>query len=688
MKHFLALPLFSLLTGASLGSLALAGPQGLPLPTTLEDFVQPGTQPGGIQDPILPSDACSGCHAFSTPEQEPYTHWAASMMGQATRDPVFLAALAIAEQDADFAGDLCLRCHAPGAWLAGRSVPTDGSGLDPAQGDLDGVTCNFCHRLVDPVYEAGVSPPEDVAVLAQVPQVPTDPHSGQYVVDDKDRRRGPFDLGPNFFWHAWLQSGFHKESMLCGNCHDVSNPAFTRQPDGTYALNTLNQQHPTHDKYDEFPVERTFSEWKASQFAVEPLDMGGRFGGDQREVSTCQDCHMPKTTGTGCDPGFGPPVRPDLPKHDFNGANSWVLRAVLALDPTVPFGLNPQSVDASIARNEDMLRRAADLVAFPRGSDLVVRVVNQTGHKLPSGYPEGRRMWLEVRFEDDQGNVLAHHGAYDRQTATLDSASTTVFETKLGMDAAVAAATGLPAGESFHFVLNNVVLKDNRIPPRGYTAAGFDAVQAAPVGASYQEEQYWADSTFPIPAGAKRAFVTLHHQTTTREYIEFLRDTNTTNNAGQVAYDQWLRHGKSAPVRMAGVFVDLEAPLCPPPIVYGLAKTSSLGQRPVLTWSGIASVSGPGFSLELQDAVPGQYGVAFWSDSAASQPFQGGKLYLAPPLHRLPPFLTDAVGAASVPVPLPSAWIGTQKRFQLFYRDPADPTGYGLTAALAVDICP
>jgi len=53
-----------------------------------------------------------------------------------------------------------------------------------------------------------------------------------------------------------------------------------------------------------------------------------------------------------------------------------------------------------------------------------------------------------------------------------------------------------------------------------------------------------------VPAGARRAEVRLMHQTTTKEYIEFLRDANTTNTAGQTAYDLWVQFGRSPPVEM------------------------------------------------------------------------------------------------------------------------------------------
>jgi hypothetical protein len=42
-----------------------------------------------------------------------------SMMGNTLRDPLFLAALTVAEQDRPGVGDWCLRCHTPpGSWAA------------------------------------------------------------------------------------------------------------------------------------------------------------------------------------------------------------------------------------------------------------------------------------------------------------------------------------------------------------------------------------------------------------------------------------------------------------------------------------------------------------------------------------------------------------------------------------------
>jgi hypothetical protein len=543
-----------------LAPFALALVPAAQIATTPADFAQPGTQPGGLVDPIQSVNQCTFCHGNYDEAEEPYERWSGGMMANAVRDPVFQAALTIANQDMTGSGELCLRCHTPGGWLDGNSTPPDGSAL----GDVDyqGVNCNACHRLVDPIADPG-NPPEDPAILAALADAPSDAHGGQYVVDPEDRRRGPFDLGPGFFYHEWRLSPFHRESLLCATCHEVSNPAFTRNggptpsASDTYDLGPLGAEHPTHAKIDQFPLERTFTEWALSSFGAGPVEMGGRFGGNQTAVSTCQDCHLPATDGTACQEFLGGEFRTDLPQHDFAGANSWVPRAIFSLDESNL--LYPESHDngqplavfeAVIARNKRFLRAASDLEVYQSGGDLVARITNQSGHKLPTGYGEGRRMWINVKFHRAHGGLLLEHGYYDEATATLTTGDTKVYEVLHGLDANMALATGLPEAPSFHFALNNKIYKDNRIPPRGFANAAFEAGQAQPVGATYADGQYWDDTAFPIPSGAAYAVVSVYHQTTSREYIEFLRDTNVTDSRGDIAYDEWSLAGRSRPVLM------------------------------------------------------------------------------------------------------------------------------------------
>ncbi len=104
----------------------------------------PGTQPVELTLPLRRPSVCApGNHAGNAAHDV----WKVLMMANALRDPLFHAALAVAEQDAPGSGDLCLRCHTPPGWLAGRSDPSDGSAL--VESDFDGVQCDFCHRLSD-----------------------------------------------------------------------------------------------------------------------------------------------------------------------------------------------------------------------------------------------------------------------------------------------------------------------------------------------------------------------------------------------------------------------------------------------------------------------------------------------------------------------------------------------------------
>lgn len=266
---------------------------------------------------------------------------------------------------------------------------------------------------------------------------------------------------------------------------------------------------------------------------------------------------MPKKFTGGCfawewDPFF---PRPDMPMHHFAGANTWVLGAIYD-QYGYESGLNEQSVADALSRTADMLRAAADVEAELIDDELRVRVTNWSGHKLPTGYPEGRRMWLNIQFLDDDDQIVDERGTYDYQNAELDTSDTKVYQAKFGMDDTVAQATGLPAGESFHLVLNNEVLLDNRIPPVGFTNAEFEDIRAAPVGYRYADGQHWDDTHFDVPKRATKAVVTLFYQTTTREYIEFLRDQNVTNLTGEDAYNLWLDHGMSAPLDMNSLLVE------------------------------------------------------------------------------------------------------------------------------------
>lgn len=546
------------------------------VPSTTNDFIMPGSQPEtmivGIADPA----SCTNCHAnYLTPpeqklEERTWHAWQGSMMAQSGRDPLFFAALDVANAGAANVGEYCLRCHMPRGWLEGRSSAPDASEMT-AQ-DQEGVQCVVCHRLVDPEPDPA-NPLRDSQILADLELPVSKIGSGQMIMDPEDYRRGPFDiladlgLSPDEDPHRFgggttLVSPYHQESELCGTCHDINNPMFTwNEASQSYEPNSLDTPG---DITQGFPIERTYSEWRLSEYNSPQGVYAPQFGGNKSNVSTCQDCHMRDITGTGgAFFGGNGLVREDMPLHDLTGANTWVPQ-IIPLHPEFeelfPRGSErAQALASGVERARYMLQNAARLEANQVGDELEVTIFNESGHKLPTGYVEGRRMWLQVEGFDADCQQVYSSGAYDSSTATLagygSDPSLKVYESKQGLTESWAAALGLPAGPSFHFALNNMIDSDNRIPPRGYSFAAFNAQKAAPYtngvpdAARYADGQYWDSTVYVLPQEVSWGNVRLLYQTASREYIEFLRDNNPYEgpNNGQILYELWEQSGRSRP---------------------------------------------------------------------------------------------------------------------------------------------
>jgi len=518
-------------------------------PTTLRDFDLGGTNPFEGSPLDDPSISCIQCHGGYDTDIEHWHNWQGSMMGQAQRDPLFMATVAVAEEVVPAVGDLCLRCHTPGGWQEGRSFDTSGAML--TEKDLQGVQCDFCHRMVDPVYVSGVSPASDEDILDELELAPLEAANGQFVTDRNQIMRGPYDDANAS--HQFLDSNFHRTSQLCGTCHDVSNPAFVAgDAPGKYDVQALDTPHPDGDRRNMVPVERTFSEWEASEYASTGV-YAPQFAGDKPDgmVSTCQDCHMRDVTGVGCtEPGA--PTRTDLGLHDLTGGNTFLPDILPIFYPE----LDVAALQAGKQRAIAMLTMAAtmDLTVSPVDGQpaVTVRITNETGHKLPSGYPEGRRMWLNIKAYDASDVMVYESGHYDGDTGVLShDEDAKIYHIEPGISTRFAAIIGMPAGPSFFFPLSDTVYFDNRIPPRGFTNEAFVIAQSPVVAYTYADGQYWDDTEYVLPNSARRVDVTYNYQTTSKEYLEFLVENNHTNSLSQEVYDAWNNNGKSPPVVVA-----------------------------------------------------------------------------------------------------------------------------------------
>lgn len=521
------------------------------------DYTPHGTQPG-LAYQLLGSNGCQSCHAGSGGSDAtffPYDTWSGSMMANATRDPLFWAALDVANHDQPGVGDYCLRCHTPQGWYGGRVVKVGGGGtIDGSNGcqlvgnhaddggDYSGETCHFCHRLVNqgPLGQAAYT------------------QNANAWLDDGDCngsgapcRRGPYNYlaggtvgSPP---HPWAYSSYHTQSAQCGLCHNVSTPDTSAGP-----LKTLKDSSGA-DTGIPFPVERTFREWQQSDFA----DLVFRDGlGDARYTPAlarsrqCQDCHMPASTdptAAACnleDPGSR---AGHLPVHTLVGGNTWV-PAILSGEYGSALGRTAAYAQTMTAAQQ-MLQGAAQLAITPgaytpptaglAGSiALTTRVTNLSGHKLPTGYSEGRRMWLDVQVRDAGNALVAESGAYDVASGTLtNDAQARVYEVLQGIWNGSVCAVAESGGRAlFHFVLNDCIAKDNRIPPLGFAGGGDP--ETKPVNASYGSGARLNNFddvpyAFVLPAGTALPIsisATLRYQTASRPYIEFLRDEAVNNS--------------------------------------------------------------------------------------------------------------------------------------------------------------
>jgi hypothetical protein len=168
-------------------------------------------------------------------------------------------------------------------------------------------------------------------------------------------------------------------------------------------------------------------------------------------------------------------------------------------------------------------------------------------------------MWLHLVARDEANQVVFESGHYDGTTGVLThDARLRHYGIELGISHPLALALGAAHGPSFHFTLNDSVYVDTRIPPQGFTNAAFDAFGGAPVdpawagpGPRYADGQHWDVASYMLPPSARTAVATLYYQTTSKDYVEFLRDENTTNAKGQEFHDLWVANGRAAPVAMA-----------------------------------------------------------------------------------------------------------------------------------------
>jgi hypothetical protein len=402
--------------------------------------------------------------------------------------------------------------------------------------------------------------------------------SGQYFIAADAAKRASFaDAEAR---HQMLYSRFHKSEEMCATCHDVSNPILANLgADPTQLL-------PTEDNYagSYMHVERTYSEFVLSAygqgdgaFGIGPFDPSVyETSMPDNRIARCQDCHMRDVVGAGANKN-GAVVRPDgsvehpdsgQPLHDLTGGNVWVSAvlasavpgspnydaandallnqgpATLTLDLNAGQGIDPVALLAGADRAAQQLELAASITDVSYDAvtgELTFRVQNQTGHKLISGFPEGRRMFVNIKGYQG-ANLTTEINPYDAAIGTLkglphSQSSPPTVAGEAYVDELVyeshPSSTISGEQETFHFALGDGRYKDNRIPPIGFDIANAADRMSVSVWHGVEDPDLYTAAEYAggydevsinVGAGLDSVEIGLYYQTTSREYIEFLRD--------------------------------------------------------------------------------------------------------------------------------------------------------------------
>ncbi|MDH4609998.1 cytochrome c family protein [Pseudomonas sp. BN102] len=364
-------------------------------------------------------DDAQVCGACHT---EIYQQWRTSMMSQSWDEPIYRALLRKASEATEGKVDnFCTGCHTPIGLTTGQINST-----------VNRASVEFTARN-NPMPGVDCETCHNISARTGL-------DNGAYVLSPRANGK-PTKFGPRRDavspYHDTVYSSLHTRSDFCATCHNVTHPFST------------------------VAVERTYDEWLESPYS---------FNGE-----TCQSCHMPGFAGKAAVMG---PERADVASHWFTGANAAVLEYL------------GQKEAAQRAR--ESLARAATIEFEPMADVLVpgqevsirVKVANVgAGHKLPTGFPEGREVWIDFHAVDGSGREFYRLGAVKEGATEPDTRN---FKVHLGdkdgqeLDIAVWNATQ--------------ILSDNRILPKGYDVREFSfQVPADAVGpvTLTAELNYW-----------------------------------------------------------------------------------------------------------------------------------------------------------------------------------------------------
>jgi len=445
-----------------------------------------------LGDHFSGSGSCAVCHNNIVDDTDTDrsigTAWETSSMANSARDPYWRAKSAATIKNhpdlVDKVNDTCTRCHAP---MANEAARRDGVKLDLFSATIDqsntyfdhamdGVSCTLCHQIEDTGSLGTVASGSGNFVIATLPPG-TDrenrPAYGKYADPVGAYMTANAEFSPKHGPHMG-------SSEMCATCHDLKTPKL--DGDGHEIPDVIENY---------FQEQQTFTEWKNSDY---------RDGGT--EAATCQACHMPRIDTTITLASSGTDLRrANFSEHTFLGANTFILDVFKNFKNEL--GIKVDGFDQAIERNRAFLKTAADIAITDvkdAGDNMVVKlkIQNNTGHKLPSGYPS-RRVFVNLVVTDITGAVIFESGRLN-DDGSIDGNdgdsnynlhephyNTIRHENQVLIYEAVMADYN---GKVTHSLVEGVrYQKDNRLTPKGFDKTLVDN-DVAVIGAAAQDANF------------------------------------------------------------------------------------------------------------------------------------------------------------------------------------------------------
>jgi len=403
------------------------------------------------------ANQCKGCHGpdpqmnamIDAQGNDVNVHddWSTSMMANSAKDPFWKAKVSHEVMvNPDHKLDLetkCTSCHAPQGHF---TVLLRGGGhytmenLKQDSVGLDGVSCGACHMKAE----------EDLEKL----------FSGEANYDTSGVMFGPYPApfaAPmnSFVGFDPVYSEHINSSGICASCHTLFTKSVDLEGDFTG---------------ESFAEQATYHEWINSDF-----------DDDGESPQSCQSCHMPRLFEgivISANYLFLDPRSP-YGLHDLIGANVPMIQLMQQNKEALDIDAADEHFEETIEKILEMLQEKSldlDLKLAGVENDTLsfdVDLKNKAGHKFPSGYPS-RRLYVEFVLWSEFGEKIFHSGqmndayqlvdydaAYEPHYDEItDESEVQVYEYVLG-DVSGEVTTVLERAY--------VGLKDNRIPPQGFT---------------------------------------------------------------------------------------------------------------------------------------------------------------------------------------------------------------------------